>query len=62
MGKAIAKTLAKDSSIKIFTIDVKKKDTSGIKKSDFIILSVKPQDALETLKELKHYGLNKKQY
>ena len=30
MGKAIAKTLAKDSSIKIFTIDVKK-DTSGIK-------------------------------
>ncbi|MEK7060217.1 MAG: pyrroline-5-carboxylate reductase dimerization domain-containing protein [Patescibacteria group bacterium] len=69
MGKAIAKTLslgrpgtgkAKYSSIKIFTIDVNKKDTRGIKKSNFIILSVKPQDAPEVLKELKQYGLNKK--
>ncbi len=61
MGKAIAKTLLKnDSPIKIFTIDKDKKDTSGIKKSDFIILSVKPQDASEAIKELKNYGINKK--
>lgn len=67
MGKAIAKTLTKacppngrDSLVKIFTIDLKKKDTSGIKKSDFIILSVKPQNAPEVLKELKQYELNKK--
>ncbi|OGT92781.1 MAG: hypothetical protein A2298_01495, partial [Gammaproteobacteria bacterium RIFOXYB2_FULL_38_6] len=60
MGKAIAKTLSRDSSIKIFTIDVDKKDTSGIKKSDFIILSVKPQNAREALEQLRDLGLNKK--
>jgi len=61
MGKAIAKTLLKnDSSIKIFTIDKDKKNTSGIKKSDFIILAVKPQDASEAIRELKNYGINKK--
>lgn len=60
MGKVIAKTLLKDSSIKIFTVDLDKKDTSGIKKSDFIILAVKPQDAPEAIKQLKNYGLNKK--
>jgi pyrroline-5-carboxylate reductase len=67
MGKAIAKTLQKacppkgrDSSIKIFTIDINKKNTSGIKKSDFIILAVKPQDAGEAIKELRKYGINKK--
>mgnify|MGYP001563209531 FL=1 len=69
MGKAIAQALslghsptgeAKDSPIKIFTIDLDKKDTSGIKKSDFIILSVKPQDAPEAIRQLKKYGLNKK--
>ncbi len=60
MGRAIAKTLKKDSLIKIFTIDVDKKDTSGIKKSDFIILAVKPQDALTAIKGLKDYGLSKK--
>ena len=59
MGKAIAKALARDSSIKIFTVDVDKKDVSGIKKSDFIILSVKPQDAENAIKQLKNYGLNK---
>ena len=32
MGKAIAKTLSRDSSIKIFTIDIDKKDISGIQK------------------------------
>jgi len=60
MGKAIAKTLSKDSSIKVFTVDVEKKDTSGIKKSDFIILAVKPQNAIEAIKELRLYKLNKK--
>lgn len=59
MGKAIAKNLSNDSSIKIFTVDVDKKDLSGIKKSDFIILAVKPQDAPKTIKELKDYGINK---
>lgn len=59
MGKAIAKALSKDSSVKIFTVDLDKKDTSGIKKSDFIILSVKPQDAPEAIKQLKNYGLKK---
>lgn len=60
MGKAIAKTLKKDSSIKIFAVDLDKKDVSGIKKSDFIILSVKPQDAPRAIKELKSFGLNRK--
>ncbi len=60
MGKAIAKTLSKDSSIKIFTVDIDKKDLSGIKKSDFIILAVKPQDAINAISELKKYGINKK--
>jgi pyrroline-5-carboxylate reductase len=60
MGKAIAKTLAKDSSVKIFTVDIDKKDESEIKKSDFIILSVKPQDARDAIRQLKNYGLNKK--
>ena len=60
MGKAIAKILSEYSSIKIFTVDVNKKETSGIKKSDFVILSVKPQDAPEAIKQLKSYGLNKK--
>ena len=60
MGKAIAKILSEYSSIKIFTVDVDKKETSGIKKSDFVILSVKPQDAPEAIKQLKSYGLNKK--
>lgn len=61
MGKAIAKILKKkDSSVKIWTIDINKKDWSGILKSDFIILSVKPQDAVSVLKELKNKKLNKK--
>lgn len=60
MGRAIAKTLLKDSSIKIFTIDIDKKNTSGIKKSDFIILAVKPQDAQEAIKQLIKYELNEK--
>jgi pyrroline-5-carboxylate reductase len=60
MGKAIAKTLEKnDKSIKIFAIDVNKKNTIGIKKSDFIIIAVKPQDATSALLELKTHGLNK---
>jgi pyrroline-5-carboxylate reductase len=60
MGKAIAKTLLKDSSIKIFTVDIDKKNTSGIKKSDFIILAVKPQNAPEAIRQLRGYGINKK--
>jgi len=61
MGKAIAKILLKnDSSVKIFTVDKDKKNISGIKKSDFIILAVKPQDAPGVIKKLRHYGLNKK--
>jgi pyrroline-5-carboxylate reductase len=60
MGKAIAKILSKDSSIKIFTIDVEKKDESGIKISDFIIIAVKQQNAVEVIKQLKSKGLNKK--
>ena len=60
MGRAIAKALSSGSSIKIFTIDIDKKDTSGIKKSDFIILSVKPQNAKEALEQLRDLGLNKK--
>ena len=60
MGKAIAKTLSKDSSIKIFAVDVEKKDISGIKKSDFIILAVKPQNAPEAIKQFRNYGINKK--
>ena len=60
MVKAIAKTLSKDSSIKIFAVDVEKKDISGIKKSDFIILAVKPQNAPEAIKQFRNYGINKK--
>ena len=60
MGKAIAQALLKDSAIKIFTVDIDQKDLSGIKKSDFIILAVKPQDASVAIKELTNFGLNKK--
>ncbi len=68
MGKAIANTLLKNtchnknkvSAIKIFTIDIDKKNVSGIKKSDFIILAVKPQDGNEAINQLKKHNLNKK--
>lgn len=60
MGKAIAGALKKDAAIKIFTVDKNKKDISGIQKSDFIILSVKPQDAEKALSELKQIGLSEK--
>ena len=61
MGKAIAKALLKnDKKVKIFTIDINKKELVGIKKSDFIILAIKPQNATEVLKELRDFGLNKK--
>ncbi|MFA5936791.1 MAG: pyrroline-5-carboxylate reductase dimerization domain-containing protein [Candidatus Paceibacterota bacterium] len=60
MGKAIAKQLSKDSKINIFTIDINKKNTTGIKKSDFIILAVKPQDGSTVIEQLKSYGINKK--
>src|SRR3989344_3150407 len=61
MGKAIARaTRKKNPSIVIFTVDKNKKDTSGIKKSDFIILAVKPQDAPNAIKQLQNYGISKK--
>ncbi len=64
MGKAIAKAIAKkDRQIVIFGID---KDKPNMKKiiqkvseADFIILSVKPQDAKEVIMGIKNY-LNKK--
>ena len=59
MGKAIGKILSK-KGVRVFAVDLDKKDLSGIKKSDFIILSVKPQDAPEAIKQLKKYGINKK--
>lgn len=60
MGKAIATILAKDPTIKIFTIDKDYGDTSGISKSDFIILAVKPKDASDAIQKLNDYGINKK--
>ena len=66
MGKAIAKTLLKNtrqnkiSGIKIFTIDKDKKNVSGIEKSDFIILATKPQDANKEIIDVKKHDLNKK--
>jgi len=60
MGKAITKALIKnDHTIKISTIDVNDKDLTNIEKSDFIILSVKPQDGAIAIGQLKNYGINK---
>ena len=64
MGKAIAQAISKkDRKIMVFGID---KDKPNMKKiiqkvseTDFIILSVKPQDAKEVIAEIKNY-LNKK--
>lgn len=64
MGKAIARAISKnDSKIIIFGIDKNKSNISNIiqkvPKSDFVILSVKPQDAEEAIGQIKNY-LNKK--
>ena len=57
MGKAITKALIKnDHTIKISTIDINEKDLTNIEKSDFIILSVKPQDAKKAIEEIKNYA------
>lgn len=60
MGKAIAKALSNsDRNIKVFGIDKHNLNLSSteqnIGKSDFIILSVKPQDAKEAILQTKNY-------
>ena len=59
MGKAIGNALKKDKSVRIFAVDMDKKEYGEIKNSDFVILSVKPQNAEEAINELKEKGLNK---
>ena len=59
MGKAIVGALRKYPSVKISVIDINKKETKNIKNSDFIMLSVKPQDARDATTELKQYRINK---
>jgi len=64
MGKAIAKAISKkDRKIMIFGIDKDKPNMKRIiqkvSEADFIILSIKPQDAKEIIAEIKDY-LNKK--
>ncbi len=60
MGRAIGNALKKDKSIKIFIVDIEKKEYAEIKNSDFVILSIKPQNAKEAIEDLKMKGLNKK--
>ncbi|MFA6177719.1 MAG: pyrroline-5-carboxylate reductase dimerization domain-containing protein [Candidatus Paceibacterota bacterium] len=64
MGKAIAKAISKkDPKIAVFSIDKDKPNLKNfiekVKKSDFIIFAVKPQEAKEAFVEIKNY-LNKK--
>ncbi len=54
MGKAIEKVLLEnDKSVKIFHAD-KNESKESIKIADFVILSVKPQDSVEVLAEIKN--------
>lgn len=64
MGKAIAKAISKkDRKITVFVIDKNKLDANKIfqkaSKADFIILSIKPQDAKEAIGQIKDH-LNEK--
>jgi len=64
MGQAIAKALSRHKSlVEIFTVDKNdknKKKTSSIKKSDFVILAVKPQNAEEAIEQLRNFKLDHK--
>jgi pyrroline-5-carboxylate reductase len=60
MGKAIAKALQKnDRALAVFGVDVHNSGSTNaiknIKKSDFIIFAVKPQDAKEVIENNKIY-------
>lgn len=64
MGKAIALALQKnDRTVNVFGVDMHNSSSTStlknLKKSDFIILAVKPQDAKEVIEKNKIY-LNKK--
>lgn len=64
MGKAISKALLeKDRKINVFGVDKNKQNINKviekIKKTDFLILSVKPQDAKEAILQIKNH-FNKK--
>lgn len=60
MGKAIKKALDKNKAGKIFPVDLGLGDIKNVQNSDFVILSVKPQDAKITLSQIKKAGLKEK--
>ncbi len=61
IGRAIAEALRKkDHLVKISAVDKDGKNLSSVRKSDFAILAVKPQDAPEAIEGVKNHGLHSK--